>query len=178
MSFRGDYLLTSGTRGNPVLETGTAYAMLSWLNEAVDSDSDAFLDSLREASDWTNDSVIGLAAGCSAMAIYFDPIYYCNLKSKYWQRCFYEMIARRHVSLFQKLSLVFHIALDSIFDMEDASKKRLTLLVIKTIQGRSFIIDLSCWLWWVRIRRVYGSANRIFIMLKGERHPFSVHCPR
>lgn len=145
----------------------------------------------------TFDDLIGLCAGAAALEklgcrLHKEVCYYgmthgwrfsnngdntYTSHTKPWHRAFYLMSAGFKPGLWDSVFLALSIAVNAYFGMDDASGKRLNYLMIKTITGKSVICDLAIFLWWARIKKIYGGAKRIFIMYHGEKHPFSLHCP-
>ncbi len=93
--------------------------------------------------------------------------------AKPWHIAFYMLAAGLKPSLWDKLSLFVSILLNGFLSMSDASGKKLTWLMVESIQGRDGFIDLVIKIWRRRINKVYGGIQGVMAMYYGENHPFS-----
>lgn len=211
--FDSDHLMsrrpnaTPNEEGNPILETGTAYAIMSWLGQATKFDADSFIEAVtvfqkepglpnkkpRSNDLITHDDIIGLIAGSVALkkfgCKFHLEVYEYGINhgwkftnngtdefesyAKPWHIAFYTLAADHSPSLWSVLSLAFSILVDAFFNMTDASSKRITYLMIKTISGKNLLVDLASAIWRIKV-----DIKKVFIAMKTAAHPFSIYCPK
>lgn len=99
--------------------------------------------------------------------IYWDAI------SKPWHIAFYKMAANKFTML--KPILFLWIALGLIFK-GTASDRQLDWLMIKTIQGKSKLIDYAITLWYCGLRTHWISMKWVFAEYYKPDHPFTKYC--
>ena len=198
---------TFGEEGNPVTETGTAYLIMKMLKQDQPEDKARFERAMEKLArtalpykkpgsrdPLSHDDLIALVAGSVALNSYWhhmvynwgvahgwdfttDAIQFENF-AKPWYIAFYQLAVGVKPSAFDHLLLCGSIVFDAFFNMDSASDKRLTWLMLKTLAPKDGWLKVSEDIWRWRIKKTYGSVARIFVKYKNsESHPFSKYCP-
>lgn len=189
---------TPGTNGNPLVSAGVAacidvttrpllYYGVNALSFATVSDGYIFWNKKARSKDQiTHDDIIGIVASNNELITFRSDIYkygighhwimsntgkiYWDAISKPWHIAFYKMAANRFTML--KPILFLWLALGLIFK-GTASDRQLDWLMIKTIQGKSKLIDLGIKLWRMGLKRTWGDMTRVMTEYYGPFHPFT-----
>ena len=103
--------------------------------------------------------------------------YYWDADCKPWHKAFYRMAVGQELDLFSVMLMAGSIIIDALGDIENASNHRLTWMMLRSIQGRSVIIDWAARIWKKRIFGAYRSAKRILTKFYGESFPIAKFCP-
>lgn len=152
-------------------------------------------DESKSTDELTHDDIIGVVAGARAVdsqemfhVEHFGRTHGWNFKNtpnqfytayaKPWHIAFYQLAAGVVPSAWDYAMLVGSVLLNAFTAMDDASGKRLTWLMLESIDTSKFLfLNLAKSIWKRRILSVYGGMKRIFIMYHGEKHVFSRYFP-
>lgn len=178
---------TPGTNGNPLVSAGVAMCIdqksYPLLSMGIYSLLTPWRKKARSDDQITHDDIIGTCTLSTLFAtgicvtgsrhhwimsntgkIYWDAI------SKPWHIAFYKMAANRFTML--KPILFLWLAMGIIFK-GTASDRQLDWLMIKTIKGRSRLIDYAIKLWYAGLKKYWGDMTRVMTEYYGPFHPFT-----
>jgi hypothetical protein len=98
---------------------------------------------------------------------------YYTAHAKPWHIAAYMIAGDVKPDSWSLAMLAISCLLNAFFSFEDSGGKRLTWVILEGTARKNPLMDLVYRIWRWNIKRVLGSVTRIFIINKGEGHPYA-----